>query len=156
MTSKAREVLGDCEKALQDLSIHGLQGRAWRLRWVTAVVLLRTVGYVLKKVDEVSSPYMKEAIDEAWKECKRTKPQIFHCFIEEDRNLILKEYTIRAGQGVTIHVGSHTEWSYTIRGGPFDGRDQREVVEEAIAWWKQYLDRVDDRASRLAACGKTG
>jgi hypothetical protein len=44
MTRTAREVLKDCRGAVEEIG-GGVQGRAWRRRWVTAVVLLRTVGY---------------------------------------------------------------------------------------------------------------
>ena len=156
MTTKAREVLADCKVALQELRTEGLQGHAWRLRWITTVVLLRAVGNVLAKVDSVSSVGMKGAIKEAWDECKGERPPIFVNFIKEDRNLILKEYSIRTGQGVTVEVGGPTKWSYRIKGGHFDGRDQREVVEKAIAWWEDYLDDVDARAARLSDSSLSG
>jgi hypothetical protein len=36
---------------------------------------------------------------------------------------------------------------YLINSGPFAGRDQRDVVNEAIAWWEAYLDAIDKAAA---------
>jgi hypothetical protein len=36
-----------------------------------------------------------------------------------------------------------TLYHYTINEGPYKGRDQRELLQEAIDWWEEYLDRID-------------
>ena len=106
MTQKAREVLSECEQALTELKVGPLQ-ELWKLRWFTAVSLLRCVGHVLEKVDGTSGDAaMKNAIDDAWKRWKRdrTANVIFWDFIEKERNSALKEFTFGAGQGVVIEV----------------------------------------------------
>jgi hypothetical protein len=123
---------------------------------VAAVTLLRTVGYVLDKVDSLSDPLLKQIIDKEW---EKPKPTIFGKFIEAERNNIIHEYKFMAGQGVTICPGiihadlktGHqtsgpslpTLYHYTINEGPYKGRDQRELIQEAIDWWEEYLDRID-------------
>lgn len=108
MTKAARLVLQDARGALDDLE-DGVQGSTWRRRWITAVVLLRMVGHVLEKVDgkehEISS-----IIDLWWNDLKRNKKMhaIFWNFINEQRNNILKEYNLGAGQGVVCHPGTGT------------------------------------------------
>ena len=99
MTVAARIVLEDCRKAYADL-VEGIQGSEWRCKWTTVVTLLRVVLHVLDKVDGGSDPKVRSAVDGAWGELNRTKPlpEIFWRFIEEDRNLILKQYAHRAGQ----------------------------------------------------------
>ncbi len=64
MTDNAREVLGDCQKALIEYDLIDLHGR-WRFRWITCVVLLRVVGHVLKEVDGKKDRALKEAINAA-------------------------------------------------------------------------------------------
>ena len=149
MTTAAREVLEDCRTAVAEIG-GGVQGRAWRCRWVAAVVLLRTVGYVLAAVDSSRSVKYKQAIDAAWKELQRTKPspQIFWQFIDQERHNIVHEYEVGAGQGATVHLGQNkpVEHHYLLNTGPYAGQDQRDVLREAIAWWEQYLDAVDGRA----------
>jgi hypothetical protein len=106
MTAIAREVLRDCEAALEDLRA-GPTGLQWRTRWAATVTLLRAVGHVLEKVDSKSSKAMATAIKEKYKELKASKsePQIYWGFIEQERNNILKEYRFSAKQNVTIFLG---------------------------------------------------
>jgi len=160
MTAAAREVLDDCRGALAEL-VDGVQGRQWRRRWVVAVVLLRAVGHVLDKVDAERSPAYRAAVSAWWARVKRSKPmpEIFWSFIEDERNTILKEYRTSAGQGATVQVGGiefnlrtgevhadqpgPTIHHYTINSGPFAGREQRDLLLEAIAWWERELDGID-------------
>jgi hypothetical protein len=149
MTKAAREVLEDCRGAVEEIA-DGIAGRAWRRRWVAAVVLLRTVGYVLKEVDARISPEYERAIDEAWSSLSVSKPEpaIFWQFIDKERGNIIHQYEVGAGQGVTIHLDHKpTEYHYLINTGPFAGRDQRVILKEAIAWWESYLDRIDQAAN---------
>ena len=85
MTRAAREVLEDCRGAIDEIG-GGIQGRAWRRRWVTAVVLLRTVGYVLAKIDVNISPKYKLAIEAAWNRLNKSKSTtpIFWEFIDAE------------------------------------------------------------------------
>jgi len=105
MTARARIVLSDARDALSDLA-DGVSGSEWRRRWVTAVVLLRAVGHVVDKVDAESSPAMHRAIADAWRGLGASKPEpiIFWDFIDAERNNVLKEYLLSAGQGVTVFV----------------------------------------------------
>jgi len=149
MTRAAREVLEDCRVAVQQLG-GGTQGRAWRIQWVSAVVLLRAVGHVLNSIDG-KDPKYASAIADAWDELKHSKPApaIFWQFIETERNNIVKEYEIGAGQGVTVYLGQTrpADNHYLINVGPYQGREQREVLAEAIAWWEEYLANIDKRAA---------
>ena len=151
MTRAAREVLEDCRGAIDEIG-DGIQGRAWRRRWVAAVVLLRTVGYVLAKIDVNISPKYKRAIEAAWSQLNQSKPapEIFWEFIDAERHNIIHEYEVGAGQGVTVHLGQSkpTEHHYLVNTGPFAGRDQRDVLREALAWWEAYLDGIDHEATR--------
>ena len=151
MTLAAREVLEDCRGAIDEIC-GGIQGRAWRRRWVAAVVLLRTVGYVLAKIDVNISPRYKAAIEAAWNRLSDSKPvpPIFWDFIDAARHNIIHEYEVGAGQGVTVNVGQSrsVEYHYLVNTGPFAGHDQRVVLREAVAWWEQYLDAIDNEATK--------
>jgi hypothetical protein len=164
MTIAARQALEDCVAAVESL-IDGVQGGEWRRRWVLAIVLMRVVGHVLDKVDGEQSPKYRYAIDSWWLRLKTSKPEppIFWQFIDEERNSVLKQYRTRAGQGVTVRVPTlylntktGEQWSdpplpvlyhYLINSGPFEGRDQRDVLREAIEWWGCQLDAIDKVAS---------
>src|SRR5262249_38120102 len=107
MTAKARVGLADCEDALADLG-ENPTGSAWRRHWVAAVVLLRTVGHVLEKVDADTNPKLKATIEAEWEKLKASKPNptIFWEFIERQRNQIVKQYQFNASQSVEIDVGT--------------------------------------------------
>ena len=146
MTQHARTVLSDCRGALEELTA-GVHDDRWRRRWVATVVLLRTVGHVLDKVDSKRSPKMKTAIDEAWTELNNGKPNpaIFWHFIEDERNNVVKEYRVGAGYNTTVYPGANrpADFEYVVNTGPFKGRLQQQVVAEAIEWWEKYLDAID-------------
>lgn len=148
MALRARQVLDDCRDALDELT-DGLQGSLWRRRWTTVVVLLRTVLHTLDKVDGEGSPALRRAIDAKWQAWKDSKPApaLLWAFIDEDRNLILKEYEHRAGQSVAVHVGSGTSQTwYHMNTGPFEGRDPRDVAAEAYVWLTALLDELEPLA----------
>jgi len=145
MTQTSRIVLEDCKEALIGFK-DGVQGSEWRRIWVTSVVLLRTVGHVLNKVDALSDPKLKTITDNEWSNLQHSKPEpkIFWEFINKERNNILKEYEINAGQGVTINLGTkQTIYHYKINSGYYQGREQKEVLNEAIDWWDQYLTNIE-------------
>ncbi len=127
-------------------------------------MLLRAVGHVLDNVDGQRDPKLRRAINAWWIDLKskRPEPLIFWSFIDEERNSIVKEYKTRAGQGVTVQLSgieinlrtgeqSSDEpkpaiYHYVINGGPFAGREQREVLAEAIAWWEAQLQGIEAAA----------
>ena len=150
MTIAARKVLEDCRGAIEEI-VDGIQGGAWRRRWIAAVVLLRTVGYVLSSVDARRDNAYKRAIDDAWEKLNNSKPEpvLFWGFIDKERHSIIHEYEVRAGQGVTVHLAQNKphDYHYLINSGPFKGRDQREVLKEAVNWWESYLDGIDKVAN---------
>ncbi|ABS25295.1 hypothetical protein [Anaeromyxobacter sp. Fw109-5] len=170
-TQASRTVLEDCKTAASELT-DGISGSAWRWRWVAISALLRAVGHVLHSERRTASPELAAAIEAWWRGILASKPcpVIFWDFIHAARNDALKEYVLHAGQSVTIHplpfspksmwgtederpstvpVRPPTEYSYPMTRGPFVGRDQREVIAEAIAWWQEQFDAIDaDAAAR--------
>jgi hypothetical protein len=164
MTQRARVVLDDCRGALLELT-YGLQGAQWRRRWIACIVLLRAVGHVLEKVDAKASKAVCDAMNNEYLKLKQTQPnpQIYWNFIVDDRNLILKEYKFTAGQGIRAIGGKANydefgnlldskpgsiEYLYIINTGPFAGRRQHDLIQEAIDWWQDHLDKIDE----LSAC----
>ena len=159
MTEAARHVLSDCELAIAELE-PTQDGALWRRRWVAALVLLRSVGHVLTKVDGVESATYRSAIDAWWKEMQQSKPYppIFWSFIEKERNAILKQYktkgvhiartTIRFNMATGERMEASPIYLTMIEGGVFDGRPQVEVGNEAVVWWRLQLDEIDAQARR--------
>lgn len=168
MTARAREVLKDCEYLLTEIS-KDLWGPLWRLRWAGLIALLRAVGHVLAKVDSKASIEAKSAIDEAWNRLNDAKPQpkIFWEFIDAERNNILKAYDFGAGVNMTVRpghaifdratgqqigaTGIQSTFNAFMRSGEFVDRDPLTLCQDAIDFWREYLDNVDrEIASAIA------
>lgn len=68
--------------------------------------MLRSVGHVLEKTDAVSSSRLASNAKKWWISIKASKPEptIFWEFTEKERNLVLKESEIRAGQSATVVI----------------------------------------------------
>lgn len=165
MTLRARVVLADCESLIADLKAE--PSASWRLRWAGFVSLLRAVGHVLDNVDGEESPEARKAIDEAWASLKKSKPEprIFHEFIEEERNNVLKAYQFGAAVNISVHVGTvhlnlktgeqtstpgkPTTFNAFMRSGPYAGQDPLDLAREAIGFWRDFLDSVDSRIAQL-------
>jgi hypothetical protein len=143
-------------------------GVAWQAQFSGCVALLRSVGHVLHKVDAASSEKLASNATKWWKGITASKPEpkIFWEFIDAERNLILKESEIRAGRSVSVVLrgveargsvaGEKTEpitltanpqpeaqYSYHMNQGHFAGRDPRELIDEAIAWWHLQISIIE-------------
>ena len=96
----------DCEEALADLT-DGVQGSAWRRRWVNAIMLLRAVGHILESVDSELNAAYRTVMARRWNALRATQPEpiIFWGFICAERNNLVKEYRLAAGQSVTVRPG---------------------------------------------------
>ncbi len=152
MTTTARLVLTDCKAALAELETDPVD-QAWRLKWITAVALLRAVGHALDSVDVETSREMKDAIKTAYKRWQAQKPAypLFWGFIQKERNNVLKEYRFGGQQRMPIEIpGSHIESQpiYVMKRSRYRYRDPRDLVREAIAWWETELDAIDEAAAK--------
>ncbi len=158
----ARRVLTDCKKAWEFLDAETDQDR-YRILWVSELALLRAVGHVLGKVDSKQSAEAKIAIDALYNSWKTNSKDhaIFWEFIEEERNLVLKEYELRYGDRATLVVNTASGTNAFELGdnlfcpmldGPFAGQDGRDVIETAISWWESQLAIVDKRLGEAGIC----
>jgi hypothetical protein len=167
MTLRAREVLAECELALQDFRDSG-STPYWRLRWVALVAILRAVGYVLNEIDRKRSEALSKAIDAAW---KKPRPSIFTEFIEQERNNAVHAYQICAQMDVRVkpataemqtqctqltdargrNAGEPPNYASFIHMGIYKGRSAVDVCREAIDYWHSYLDEIDAAVARASS-----
>lgn len=156
-TVHARRVLSDCQEAWDRLELT-TNDVEFRLFWVAAVALIRTVGHVLHKVDCEAQPQLQRIAEQHFKSWKAGDPghEIFQGFIERERNNILKEYASEISEGdIPVAVLGDDEGVFSLDenlfrpmdGGPYAGEDGRDVLKEAIDWWSQRLDEIDRQAS---------
>ena len=124
---------------------------------VAVMTLLRTVGYVLKDVDRPATDRATRwRIDAEWERLKRaTRPHIFWDFIDDERGRIVHLYDPSARVNVTIGLGGVSTGGggnpagparedFVMWKGPFEGRDPRELCREAMVFWRDYLDAIDE------------
>lgn len=178
MTAAARKVLEDCRVALSMLEDEkDLQ--KWRIIWVSAVALLRTVGYVLDKVDG-EDPTVRAVARTLFKRWRGddANDEIFREFIEKERNFILKEYQVNIHPMEEVPVlisaqlasvdGSEQNLraAFTdmfpdniyrpVLEGAYEGDDARDVYEIALSWWVTQLRSVDRKVARLKRTTQNG
>lgn len=164
MTLAARTVLEDCTQAAAQLT-DGIQGSQWRIAYMASIALLRAVYHVLENRDVAGDPRLRQAFKK-WSEDlleSKPKPEIYWEFIVSERNLMLKEYQSSAGQGVTVPgvrfvlnmktgeqkattIGA-IEYHYKMNDGVFMGRDHRDLIQEAISWWYEQLEKLEKAAN---------
>ena len=157
----AREVIARCDFFLDKLR-ENPSGVAWEAQFSGCLALLRSVGHVLDKCDAPLSTakWWTHSVEK-----NKAEHPIFWEFILEDRNLILKEGQIRAGQ--SAHVGivgvearaltgrdnltsppsapqPTASFTYQMNEGVFAGRDPRELIADAIEWWKTQVSSIEN------------
>ena len=162
MTAAARQVLGDCEAALEMLEDE-VGEQQWRVLWAGAMALVRTVGHVLKKVDG-TDPRVRFAVNSAWDRWNADKVAnaVFWEFIEAERNNILKEYRFSVLDSAVVDlavVGIDQETGRAVAVESLDaldenlfrqlengfgaGEDARDVYREALQWWDAEFSRIE-------------
>jgi len=150
---KARQVLDDCRKA-HSLLEHEDDPQTFRILFVSALTLCRAVGHVLDKVDTKEDPRLKESVQRWWSELNsdKTKNAIFHNFIDQQRNSILKEYHFTHDDHAQAIIVLPSMESFSlgellfcpIIDGKYAGEDCRDILYEAIQWWAEQLDRLEN------------
>lgn len=156
MTERARWVLEDCKYAAKELR-ENKSANTWRVRWITVISLLRAVGHVLYKVDSTSRQENEQAINNWWRMVKKNKEDnnIFWEFINNERNLLLKEYKTTAFFTEITKSNWHTKEVITTINSTFDegfykDRLTFEVVDEAIDWWENQLISIEADSKNLS------
>jgi hypothetical protein len=109
------------------------------------------VGHALRKVDAARNPELKPIVEQrytAWK-ADPERARIFFEFIEQERNLILKEYEVRIEFSPMITTSEATHaWRVgsnifcPVASGYYAAQDVRDVLREAVAWWDAELNRI--------------
>jgi hypothetical protein len=172
---RARTVLNDCREVLRQLRDNPAP-QQWRILWVAALALLRTVREVLRNVDgerDDLHPKLKHEIGGFWKRMKETEPEpaIYWEIICGNANGILHQYKLgavmvqtfapsviitgRSDVSVSAAVATapilrpgalETERNYWMKDGPFKDHDQRDIVQQAIDWWEGEIGTMEQRA----------
>ncbi len=149
----ARRALRDAYRARNEFSAALLSKNLAiiRLRWITAITILRAVGHTLLNIDASRSPALRSAIDTAWNDwiTHRFQHLIFHEFIEKERNTILKEYrtSLFSLPPQKSKSSDATEFYSSILIGD-KSYSALEALNASIRWWETQLDHIEFQAGR--------
>jgi hypothetical protein len=153
-TLKAWEVWREAVNAYKKLDAEESPGALpdWRLYWISAVVLLRTTGHVLDKVDATKSPILQSIISDFWRQLKASKEPIFWEFIDAERNNIVKTFTsgTKPARGTLSswgdrhltyeqRVAKHGEWVAI----DWNDEDGLRLIAIALQWWEDKLRLIE-------------
>lgn len=145
----ARRVVRDLQFALEELRDCDTEtdGRQlFRVRWVTCLTLARAVGHVLRNVDTTESPDLAAAVETAWLrwEAGTLEHQVWHGFINPERNQALKEYEFPiSGSGLDTEPPGPV--LVLVAGEALEPAD---AVYAALQWWREELRKVEEEAAR--------
>jgi hypothetical protein len=126
---RARLVLSDCQWALRQFS-ETVSGEPLGISWVAVVTLLRAVGNVLQADAKADAD-----VGYAVKEKRKSHTYKFDALSVTSGPLPPQEMPLKS----------------LVAEGPFKGRSEKDVAEEAIRWWMDYLDEVESLALRRKA-----
>ena len=96
--SKTRRELAESATQARELA-DATTPTTWRLRWITTVVLLRTVGHVLDNVDGARSPQLRAAIDRERKRVKARRTENLIVQPSSRRNVTRSLRSTRSARG---------------------------------------------------------
>lgn len=146
----ARKVLADCKRAHEILELETRED-IFRLLWVSGIALARAVGHVLDKVDAEQDEHLARIIRSkyaSWKE-HRSANRIFWDFIEDERNRVLKEYSVGFLSGPIKLAADDEVYELDenlfcpLSDGAFAGEDCRDILKSAIDWWEVQLAEIE-------------
>jgi len=114
----------------------------WQVKWIAGMSMLRSIGYVLKKVDSKISEDRQAVISELWQDwtSQRETNAIFWDFIDLERHNILKEFAL----GFT-HEPYLEPDEYEVEDIVYDKIAQ---YREAVYWWRFQLRSAEDMISK--------
>jgi len=154
MTKYARHVLSDLKLTLELLD-RDADNAEWRIHWVAAVALARSVRHVLWNVDVRDGRVDKTLANNLfaeWKSRENKEHEIFRDFIDLERNSVLKEYesSVYPESSIWLLAGEEgfllgSSLFRPMEIGRYEGEDARDVLRLAIDWWDRQLFRLEDR-----------
>lgn len=164
MTAAARRVLADCRLVLSMLE-EETDPHKFRVLWAAALVLIRTVGDVLIRIDgrgRFPRPFVKER-SKSWLN-GALENAIFKDFIKHERDQIVHEYCsdldLREKVPITVIDGRAAYFLHGAQGsgtsfetdenifrpiatGAWAGEDGRDVSLESIEWWEREIAEME-------------
>lgn len=147
----ARQAWIDLEQ-LHELLEKEEEPQKFKYFWISAIVICRSIGSILDKVDKQEFPDKKSIITSQWREIQKDKSnnKIFHDFIKFERDALVHEYIDRKQWGDWLVTSDKRLLGVLSEGlfcpmeeGPYMGEDCRDVMRVAIQWWDKKIKEIE-------------
>jgi hypothetical protein len=139
-TIKARRVLNDAVLALKKFEDHP-SDVDFRHLVVLCSTLIRTVGHVLK--DENSDKNCDDTLQVEYFRTHISNQPLFTDFIKNMRDSLVKEYSADIGWASITGLDGRHRMEYILKSGTYEGRDFRDLMNEAISFWDYHLFQME-------------
>ncbi|MEF1291525.1 hypothetical protein [Vibrio sp. M260118] len=144
---KSKQALKDAWLSY-DMMVAAKESDVLRVHWISTICLLRAIGHVLDKVDAEISPIHKYEITKWWGIIKRDKPAIFWEFINESRNLVVKEYDVNFITYECELISMGLDGSTEVAENPVhimkSGEELFSIVADALLWWEVQIKELEN------------
>lgn len=115
--------------------------QGWQVHWIAGMSMLRTIGYVLKKVDARKDVDHQTVIEQFWRRWTERKGEhwIFWEFVDLERHNILKEFDL----GFAYEPYLEPE-DYEVEEIVYE---KLHLYREAVYWWRTQLRAMEGEIS---------
>jgi hypothetical protein len=143
MTTAARKALKSLELA-HDMLKEQPDPERFNVVYLSCLVLCRSIGHVLQKVDAVESKRHRSAIESAYRRWKSSDhdQRIFKNFIEENRNELIKESNFK------YEIISSFPYALAVLNEELLGYDYPvDAIGICINWWHVQLREIEEEVN---------
>ncbi len=108
---------------------------------VLCSTLIRTVGHVVKI--ENSDDNGNNILQDDYFRSHIASQSLFTDFIKHIRDSLVKEYTADIGWASITGLDGRHRMEYLLKSGAYNGRDFRDLMNEAISFWDYHLNQIE-------------
>lgn len=130
--------------AIEDLQASlNRHGERWRVPYVAAITLLRSIGHVVRNIDCARDKAVKQAVDACWPAW--SDDEIFRK-MGNYRNGLLKEFDFTLGRVTDGETASQDVLLF------FDQTpvDALEELQRMWHWWDLHLTEIERKSGRIS------
>ena len=119
-------------------------GERWRVPYVAAITLLRSIGHVVSKVDGERDKAVRRVLNDHWSTWKQD--EIFQR-LDDNRNHVLKEFKFGLGRASSHEQDTLQDNLVFLDGTPKDALNE---LRRIWHWWDEILTEVERKSGRIS------
>ena len=142
---RTHRAISDFKYALEAFSKKPI-AEDFRLTLFLCLCLIRAIGQIVK--NEVEEMPTLKLFQQKLYQSKRNDI-LYTEFIKKFRDEIVKEYGVGVSwASITEYETAKHRMEYRITRGIYEDRDVRELLQEAVDWWENYVNILEDEYKR--------